>query len=87
MTESIGLATVRREYRTRGLAETDLDPDPFVQFQQCYHDAQDPAAADSAALEDRLSEVTARVEGTDVSSPGAGASSAIGPEGSDPSDN
>ncbi len=45
------LATVRREYRTRGLAETDLDPDPFVQFQQWYHDAQDLAAGDSAAAE------------------------------------
>ncbi|MBI5348933.1 MAG: pyridoxamine 5'-phosphate oxidase, partial [Chloroflexi bacterium] len=31
--------TVRKEYATHGLTESDLDPNPFTQFQRWYQEA------------------------------------------------
>jgi len=39
MNRDLPLASLRREYALRGLAEADLDPDPFRQFQHWFEEA------------------------------------------------
>lgn len=49
-TVSTDLANLRREYRNRPLHRADLDPDPFIQFDQWFQEAGRVEAMDTNAM-------------------------------------
>jgi pyridoxamine 5'-phosphate oxidase len=46
----VSIAELRKEYRLAALGEPDVDPDPIVQFQRWFHEAQEAKVAEPNAM-------------------------------------
>ncbi|MFC1465904.1 MAG: pyridoxamine 5'-phosphate oxidase [Candidatus Brachytrichaceae bacterium NZ_4S206] len=46
----MSIAELRKEYRLAALGEPDVDPDPIVQFQRWFHEAQEAKVAEPNAM-------------------------------------